>query len=193
MGVKLGIVSDTHGGFACWEELRRGMFSSLDAIVHAGDIFYHGTRNPLPSGYDTLKLAMALNELPFPLHVAQGNCDSEVDQMVLNHPIHSPFLLQEIEELKILVKHWHREGESSLLELAERLGAEVIITGHSHIPRLEEKKGKLILNPGSPALPKDGSGTAAMAEISGREFRVEIREGRSGKVFAGMSLNWRPK
>ena len=88
----IGVLSDTHGGLRCWREITSGVFSSVDLIIHAGDIFYHGIRNPLPDQYDTISLAEDINALTIPFIVCRGNCDSEVDQVVVRHPIQSPYL-----------------------------------------------------------------------------------------------------
>jgi putative phosphoesterase len=163
-----GVISDTHGSFTAWKEALNGAFSGVDEIIHAGDVFYHGTRNPLPEGYDTLQLAEAINLCTVPLRIAMGNCDSEVDQMVCNIPIVHPFLLFAEEGVRVVVQHWQRGGDAELDEIIERFSPQVLVTGHTHVPEMRIKGDTLVLNPGSPSLTKrpDGKKTVAKLELS---------------------------
>ena len=171
-----GVISDTHGSFAAWGRALEGPFSDVDRILHAGDVFYHGTRNPWPEEYDTQRLADSINGCATPISIARGNCDSEVDQMVCNIPIVSPFLVLDEPEGRIMVQHWQRGGEGELDELLERFGPRVFITGHTHVPEIRKSGKALILNPGSPSLTKrqDGKRTVARLEMEETVVRVCI-------------------
>jgi len=79
--MRIGFISDTHGGLAGWQEAMAGPFAEADLIIHCGDLLYHGPRNPMPKGYDPAALAQAMNASPAPLLIARGNCDSDVDQL----------------------------------------------------------------------------------------------------------------
>ena len=82
--MKIGIISDTHG---CHERFSLAFdkyFKDADMIIHAGDVLYHGPRNPMLSNYNPAKLAEKLNSCSMPVVICRGNCDSEVDQMVLD-------------------------------------------------------------------------------------------------------------
>ena len=160
-----GVISDTHGSFTAWKTALDGAFSGVDKIIHAGDVFYHGTRNPLPEGYDTLRLAEAINLCTIPLHIAIGNCDSEVDQMVCNVPIVHPFLMLNEGGVRVMVQHWQRGGAAERDELLERFSPHVFVTGHTHIPEMRIKGETLILNPGSPSLTKHPEGTKTVAKL----------------------------
>ena len=186
-----GVISDTHGSFTSWEKALDGALSDVDKVVHGGDVFYHGTRNPLPEGYDTLRLAEAINRCELPIAIAMGNCDSEVDQMVCDLPIVHPFLVLEEEGVRIMVQHWQRGGVAELEELLERFHPRIFITGHTHVPELRTQAETLILNPGSPSLTKreDGRKTVGKIELSaGGTVRASILDIDSGEVLHEMAL-----
>lgn len=163
-----GVISDTHGSFTAWQKALDGPFSDVDKIIHAGDLFYHGTRNPIPDGYDTLRLAESINKCELPVAIAMGNCDSEVDQMVCDLPIIHPFLVLDEQSARIMVQHWQHGGNAELAELIERFRPRVFVTGHTHVPELRVEAQTLILNPGSPSLTKrdDGRRTVARLEVN---------------------------
>ena len=171
--MRIGVISDTHGGLKCWQDITKGIFSGTDLIIHAGDIFYHGIRNPQPDGYDTITLAQEINDFQIPLIICKGNCDSEVDQLVVDLPIQSPYIFCQFDELKILVHHGHLLTDKEVLRLTSRWDIGICITGHTHIPCLERQKNVIFLNPGSPALPKgDGIPTVALIETQAMEEKV---------------------
>ncbi len=185
--MRIGVISDTHGGLKSWQEVTKGVFSEADLIIHAGDIFYHGIRNPQPEGYDTIALAQEINNFRTPLIICKGNCDSEVDQLVVDIPIQSPYLFLQFDNLRILVHHGHLFTDEEILRLASRWKFGICISGHTHIPRLEQQKNVLFLNPGSPALPK-GDGTPTVGVIETREgkkktTKVKIVDYQNNKII----------
>lgn len=186
-----GIISDTHGSLSAWERALAGPFSDVDKIIHAGDVFYHGTRNPMPDGYDTLRLAEAINRCAAPVAIAMGNCDSEVDQMVCDVPIVHPFLVLDEQGVRIMVQHWQHGGNAELAELLERFRPRIFVTGHTHVPELRVEGETLILNPGSPSLTKrkDGKRTVAKLEVgSDGGVRASILDVDSGEVLDEITL-----
>jgi len=150
--VLVGIISDTHGDREAFRIAWENYLKDAEIILHAGDVLYHGPRNFWGHGYDPHGLAEDLNRLPVPLFIARGNCDAPVDQLVLEYPLCDPGLELEIEGMKVLVYHgdkedpWHKKKKAQLL-----------ITGHTHIPEIKKEGSLLHLNPGSPALPKGGA------------------------------------
>jgi len=161
--VKIGIISDTHGCAYTWEKVYTRYFRECELIIHAGDILYHGPRNDIPLEYNPKELAEALNNCPIPMIVASGNCDSDVDGMVLTMPIQSPYAYIFLEGVSIVVNHGHNLTVEGRREIAEKFKAALFITGHTHVPLLEKHNGIVYLNPGSPAMSKrvDKRGTIA--------------------------------
>ena len=150
--MKLLIASDIHGS-AVWCRKLLDAFENegADKLVLLGDILYHGPRNPLPDGYAPKEVFEMLNPLADRIIAVRGNCDSEVDQMVLAFNVSSDYAEIWDGGKKITLSHGHR--------LVPPLGkGDTYLTGHTHVPlNVVEKEGYLHLNPGSVALPKEGS------------------------------------
>ncbi|MCM1438572.1 MAG: phosphodiesterase [Roseburia sp.] len=150
--MKLFIASDIHGS-AVWCEKLVNAFKKegADKLVLLGDILYHGPRNPLPEGYAPQKVFDMLNPLADKIIAVRGNCDSEVDQMVLAFNVSCDYAEIWDGGKKITLSHGHRA--------VPPLGkGDVYITGHTHVPlNVYEKEGYLHLNPGSASLPKENS------------------------------------
>lgn len=150
--MKLFIASDIHGSAKwCAKMLEAFHKEGADNLVLLGDILYHGPRNPLPDGYAPDKVYEMLNPLADKIVAVRGNCDSEVDQMVLAFNLSSDYAEIFDGKVKITLSHGHRP----IPPLKE---GDVYITGHTHVPlNVVEKEGYLHLNPGSVALPKENS------------------------------------
>lgn len=155
--MKIGIISDSHGSALAWETAVSRYFKDCDLMVHAGDVLYHGPRNPLPEGYNPAKLAQMINDSPVPVVFARGNCDAEIDSLLISYPVQAPYALLYVKGKSVLVTHGHNLSFDNVPELAGKYNSDLIITGHTHIPWLEEKNGTVLLNPGSCALPKGGA------------------------------------
>lgn len=158
--MKIGVISDTHGSLHFFN-MAMEILSDCDRILHAGDILYHGPRNDLPGGYNPKGLVEAINSMDN-IYFAKGNCDSDVDQMVINHPIQSPGAFVEFNERKIYVTHGYLESTMSTIFRAKEAKADILILGHTHIKGVERDENLIILNPGSTALPKDGIRSCAI-------------------------------
>lgn len=186
--MKIGIISDTHGCSATWRQVYSRYFHDADLILHAGDVLYHGPRNAIPGEYDPQDLAEELNRCPVPMVTAAGNCDAEVDGMVLDLPVQSPYAHVFVEGMRILVNHGHRLDEAAQSQMAAKLKIKIFVTGHTHIARLEKRDGIIFLNPGAPAAAMskrpDGCGTVAWI----LDNKVEILNVSTGKVLAGEEL-----
>ena len=150
--MKLMLISDIHGSAhylkRALEVYKKGHF---DRLVILGDVLYHGPRNPLPEGYDPKAVAVMLNEMKDEIIAIGGNCDSQVDQMVLEFPVlqESSHIL--MEDGALYLCHGHKLIEDALPSLPKDT---IICHGHTHIPRDEMVGGYRIFNPGSIALPK---------------------------------------
>ncbi|MBI5555915.1 MAG: phosphodiesterase [Elusimicrobia bacterium] len=180
--MKIGVVSDLHGSLLAFEKTSHLFrMRKVELILNAGDVFNYGPRNPWPEGYAPGDLVKALNGLSIPMIIAQGNCDSEVDQAALNVPLLSPCVFVYVDGKKIVVNHGHKLSDDEKIQLAKRLNIDIFIVGHTHLPKLERLEKMILLNPGSPALPK-GSPTAGTIEITDTETNIEIFNIDTGNV-----------
>lgn len=178
--MRIGIISDTHGSLPAWEKALETVFRRVDLIIHAGDVLYHGPRNPLPGGYAPRELAAAVNKAPAPVVIARGNCDAEIDQVLVSWPLLSPYAFLQIEGLRILVNHGHGMEPGGMQAQAQHYQVQLFIYGHTHIPALEEKNGIVYLNPGSPSLPKDEGKRPTVALLEkGRVSLIDLAAGES--------------
>ena len=152
---KLLIASDIHGSaFYCRRLMERIAAEAPDRILLLGDLLYHGPRNALPEEYDCPQAYEMLNALKDKVLAVRGNCDSEVDQMVLDFPIMSDYALLEIDGVHIYATHGHLWNEQSLPPMQE---GTVLLNGHTHIPACTEHSNYIYMNPGSVSIPKGGS------------------------------------
>jgi hypothetical protein len=155
--VKIGLISDTHGSAKGFQKALDGPFRDVEMILHAGDVLYHGPRNPLVEGYDTASLAEKINSLHVPLMIAKGNCDADVDELVLAVPLLSPYVFLHIDQKRILILHGDHKKEGDFENLIRRFDLAVLVHGHSHMARIKKVGGSLIINPGTPAIPNPSS------------------------------------
>lgn len=180
--MKVGIISDTHGCLETWQTVFQQYFTDADLIIHAGDVLYHGPRNTIPAEYNPKKLAEVLNSCPVPIVTVCGNCDAEVDGMVLNLPIQSPYTYLMLNGMRIVVTHGHNLTDDNKQAMAERLKADIFITGHTHVAELKKHQGILYLNPGSPGMTKRPDGRGTIAWI--KDNKVEILDIATGQPIA---------
>lgn len=173
--MKIGVISDTHGDVRAWRKVIEGVFKDAGLIIHAGDILYHGPRNPLVPGYNPPALSTLINSCPVPVLFAKGNCDAEVDQLMLDYPIQSPYVFMQLGNLRVMAHHGDGLDRDEALRLSRLYHAHLFISGHTHVPSLEEESGVVLLNPGSPSLPKgDGRPSVAAMECGEDSFSVKI-------------------
>lgn len=153
--IKYLIASDIHGSaFYCRKLLEAFDREEADKLLLLGDILYHGPRNPLPEEYNPKEVARMLNERKEKILCVRGNCDGEVDQMMLEFPILADYCLLSVGKRMIFATHGHHFNEKNLPMLSE---GDVLLHGHTHIPVLEEREGYILANPGSVTLPKENS------------------------------------
>jgi putative phosphoesterase len=169
--MKIGVISDTHGSITSWKQAYETCFQDVDLIIHCGDVLYHGPRNPLPEGYDPKNLANELNSLQKLLIIVKGNCDAEVDQLVLEYPLESPYAHIIAPQAKILAHHGHSWSPETIpAKISHHYN--IIISGHTHIPEIRQIENTFYLNPGSPALPKDELITPSAAVIDEKAIKI---------------------
>ena len=157
--MKLMIASDLHGSApACRKLLDIFAASGAERLILLGDLLYHGPRNDLPKGYDPKAVIAMLSEQADKLFCVRGNCDTEVDQMVLPFPILAETALLFVDGRTWFACHGHRAGANPTAKDLPKLPAgSVVLSGHTHIPVLEENaEGVLLFNPGSVSIPKGG-------------------------------------
>ena len=177
--MKLMIASDLHGDAVCTEMLlRRFRESGAERLVLLGDLLYHGPRNDLPAGYAPKQVIALLNGVKNSLLCVRGNCDTEVDQMVLPFPILAETALLFVDGKTWFACHGHRAGANPTANDLPALPAgSVVLSGHTHIPVLETNAdGVTLLNPGSTSIPKGGF-PASYAIYEDGGFSVMALEG----------------
>lgn len=151
--MKLMFISDIHGSLYWLERaLEKAREEKPHTLVFLGDFLYHGPRNPLPQDYNPQAVADRLNACEFPLAAVRGNCDAEVDQMLLHFPMMADYMLILQEGRKIYATHGHGYSMDNLPPLSAK---DVFIQGHTHVPVADVKDGVYVLNPGSISLPKE--------------------------------------
>ena len=160
--MKYVIASDLHGS-SYWCEKLLHYFEKCGAekLLLVGDLLYHGPRNPFPEKYDTKQVYEQLNERKAQLLCVRGNCDSEVDQMVLEFPMMDNYRTLPLGERTLYLTHGHlHEAEKPAIPLQS---GDLQVNGHFHVPTFKRlENGVLYANCGSVGLPKDGSPHSCM-------------------------------
>ena len=159
--MKLMIASDIHGSaYYCKELLAALEREQADRLLLLGDILYHGPRNDLPRDYAPKEVLAMLNQIKDKVFCVRGNCDTEVDQMVLEFPIFADYCILTSGQRLIYATHGHNHNLQALPPLQP---GDILLHGHTHIPAWEAfGSGNLYLNPGSVSIPKAGSANSYM-------------------------------
>lgn len=174
--MKLFIASDIHGSaFYCGKMLEAYKKENAERLIFLGDILYHGPRNDLPEGYDPKQVIELLNPLAAEILCVRGNCDTEVDQMVLDFPVLQEQALIFADGYTFIAAHGHKETP-------ETAKGTILLSGHTHVPVFEKKDGYIRINPGSVSIPKENSergyilyedGTLTWKNLDGKIYRTE--------------------
>ena len=153
--MKLMIASDIHGSaYYCSKLMDCYKNEKADKLVLLGDILYHGPRNDLPEEYGPKKVISLLNERKDILICVRGNCDAEVDQMVLDFPIMADYAIINAEGKTIYATHGHKYNEDNLPPLKK---GDILLNGHTHVPKCTDHENYIYMNPGSVSIPKENS------------------------------------
>ena len=153
--MKLMIASDIHGSaFYCEKLLNAFAKEKPQRLLLLGDLLYHGPRNDLPKDYAPKKVISMLNAVKDKIICVRGNCEAEVDQMVLNFPVLSESLLLFLDDRLRFATHGHIYNENKLPAL--QVG-DVFLQGHTHIPVMKKEGEYCFINPGSVSIPKENS------------------------------------
>ncbi len=167
--MKLMIASDIHGSaFFCRKMLDAYKREQADRLLILGDILYHGPRNDLPQGYAPKEVIAMLNEVKQELLCVRGNCDTEVDQMVLDFPILADYCFLELDGKTIFATHGHVYNPQNLPMLKK---GDILLNGHTHIPANEDMGNYVYMNPGSISIPKNGSAHGYMIYENGFKWK----------------------
>lgn len=175
--MKLIICSDIHGDAEAFRKvLEAYKKEGADRIVILGDLLYHGPRNDLPKTYAPKEVIELLNANKSVITSVRGNCDTEVDQMVLDFPILADYAYFELDGLRIFATHGHHHNTATPPPLRE---GEILLHGHTHVLKCEEfGNGNFYINPGSAALPKENNPKTYMV-YENRTFTVKDFSGNT--------------
>jgi len=162
-------LSDIHGvPSALRDALAVGDALGYDKIVLLGDLLYHGPRNGVPNFYDPVTVAQMLNAHKDQIVAVRGNCDAEVDQMMVEFPMMADYSVLEAAGETFFLTHGHLWNENRLPPLG--MGS-VLAHGHTHVPELKKLPcGLTVFNPGSVSLPNGGS-SRSIGYFDGRELK----------------------
>lgn len=153
--MKLMIASDIHGSaYYCRKMIEAYHKEGADRLLLLGDLLYHGPRNDLPKDYNPKEVISMLNAIKKDLLCVRGNCDTEVDQMVLDFPILAEYCLLELDGHTIFATHGHIFNPDNLPMLKD---GDILLNGHTHIPANQNMGTYTYMNPGSISIPKEGS------------------------------------
>lgn len=186
--MKVVVVSDTHGSAVAWRDIVK-IAGDDKLFLHLGDVLYHGPRNPIPEGYDPKTLAEELKN--FRIDFVRGNCDADVDIMVLGLPEMPKVAKHTFGNWKVFMVHG--EDLDDEIGFAKKHDADILLRGHTHIPKIEKNSGVIVVNPGSPSIPKGGfpptfsifefeedSLTIRILDLNGLEIMREVFEREEG-------------
>lgn len=180
--MKWMIASDIHGSAAYCEKLLAAFGrEQADRLLLLGDLLYHGPRNDLPQGYAPKEVIAQLSEVKDKVFCVRGNCEAEVDQMVLPFPVLADYCLLEQKGRVIFATHGHHYNLENppLLQPGD-----VLLHGHTHIPAKDNSLGFWYLNPGSVSIPKENSPHSYMTLEDGQFLWKDL----DGAVYDSLAL-----
>lgn len=153
--MKLMFASDIHGS-AYYAEMMKNRFydEKADKLILLGDLLYHGPRNDLPKDYAPKKVIDILNSMKSEILCIRGNCDTDVDQMVLDFPIMADYAIIYLNHKMVYITHGHVYNPQNPPKLKK---GDYLMNGHTHIPAKDDMGDFIYLNPGSVSIPKNGS------------------------------------
>lgn len=170
--MKFFVVSDIHGD-SYWAKKAVDTYVSegADRLVLLGDILYHGPRNDLPENYNPKKVIEILNGYADKIIAVRGNCEAEVDQMVLKFPCMADYAYIVSGDKMFFLTHGHLYDKATLASYIS--DGTTVLSGHTHITVDETRDGIRFMNPGSPSIPKEGSKPSYIVIEDGR---AELKE-----------------
>lgn len=170
--MKFVIASDIHGSaFWCRKLMDVIETENPDNVILLGDLLYHGPRNDLPRDYAPKQVIPMLSEIKEKIIAVRGNCEAEVDQMVLPFPCMADFSEVMADGKRFYLTHGHHADPEHVPPLP---AGTIFLSGHTHVKIDREVDGVRCLNPGSVSIPKDGTNSCLIYENG--TFRVQILE-----------------
>ena len=181
--MKWMIASDIHGS-ACYCEKLLAAYAreKADRLILLGDLLYHGPRNDLPRDYAPKRVIAMLNEKKDEILCVRGNCEAEVDQMVLDFPVLADYALLALENKTVFLTHGHVFNENHLPPLKD---GDILLHGHTHVPCRHLHETYAYLNPGSVSIPKEDSWHGYMTLEDG-EFAWKTLEGEEKMTYRAL-------
>ena len=178
--MKYLIASDLHGSATYTAQLLAAFErEGADRLILLGDILYHGPRNDLPEGYAPKEVIALLSPLKDKILAVRGNCDTEVDQMVLPFPIMADYAILTAGDRLVYATHGHLYHNDHLPPL---MPGDIRLPGHTHVPKCQVFATHVYLNPGSVSIPKEGSAHGYMT-LEGDLFTWKNLDGESYLEF----------
>ena len=170
--MKLMIASDIHGSaFWCEKLIAKYRETRCEKLVLLGDILYHGPRNPLPEGHDPKAVAEMLNGMKDEILCVRGNCDCEVDEMVLKFPVLADYAWICTDGCEMFATHGHHYNKEFPPPIKE---GTYLLNGHFHVPEITDCGRFTYINCGSTALPKDGTAHSCVIFENGKFTLQEL-------------------
>ena len=153
--MKLMIASDIHGSaYYCRKMIEAYKNEKAEKLLILGDILYHGPRNDLPCEYAPKEVIGMLNPMADELLCVRGNCDTEVDQMVLDFPVLAEYAFFYVNGRTVFATHGHNFNPANPPKIKK---GDILLNGHTHVPAFEETEKFIYVNPGSVSIPKENS------------------------------------
>ncbi len=179
--MKYIIASDIHGSaFYCKRLIEAFEAEQADKLLLLGDILYHGPRNDLPQGYAPKDVIAMLNPLADRILCVRGNCEAEVDQMVLDFAVMADYALLPLADRTVYMTHGHVFHNNNLPAMQT---GDILLHGHTHIPACEEYDTHIYINPGSVSIPKERS-VHSYIVFEGQTFLwKDLENGKTYKQF----------
>ena len=168
--MKLLIASDIHGSaYWCGKLMDLIQAENPDRVILLGDLLYHGPRNDLPKDYAPKQVIPMLSEIQEKIVAVRGNCEAEVDQMVLPFPCLADYAQLLVDGKLFHLSHGHHQNPEQLPPLPQ---GSVFLFGHTHVKLDQQVNGIRCLNPGSVSIPKDGSHSCLIYENGKFSFKI---------------------
>lgn len=167
--MKYMFASDIHGSaYYCQKMLEEYRRSGAERLILLGDLLYHGPRNDLPKEYAPKQVIAMLNEYKNEIIAVRGNCEAEVDQMVLEFPVMADYAILVLNGLTFFATHGHLFNQDQMPPMKK---GDILVHGHTHLLKAEQVNGHYILNPGSTSIPKGGN-PATYAILDEQDFKI---------------------